>query len=360
MKLVSTKSVANGAVLAQSIYNENGVILLSSGVVLTNKIILRLRQYGITYVYIEDKYTQDVKIEPLVSDNLGRGATRTIKNIFTDIKKEGVSEKSYILHRKGDELKEVVRNLTKELRNQNKSLSLLTDIYLTDNYLFQHSLNVTMYSLAIGKKLNLSNDRMMTLGMGALLHDIGKIFIDSSVLHKPGQLTNEEFEIMKTHTTLGYEYLRKNIDIPAVVAHCAFNHHERLDGSGYPRGLVGEELNIFARILGVADVFDAVTSNRVYRDAMLPHEGLEILYAGAVRLFDKSIVEAFKQSIVVYPVGITVQLSDGRVGVVVDQNSNICDRPIIRILEEKEVTVETPYEVNLAEVHNLIITSVLM
>src|SRR5690606_16352292 len=115
-------------------------------------------------------------------------------------------DKSYILNNNSSTLKNVVHNLINELDQQNKSMSLLTDIFLSDNYLFQHSLNVSLYSLAIGKNLNLSNEKMMLLGMGALLHDIGKIFIDPKILHKPSKLTDKEFEIMKAHTTLGYNF----------------------------------------------------------------------------------------------------------------------------------------------------------
>src|SRR5690606_1819289 len=111
---------------------------------------------------------------------------------------------------------------------------------------------------------DLSDKEVEALGVGALLHDIGKIFIPPSILNKPSHLTDEEFEIVKAHTEYGYDLLRKQHQFPMVVAHCAYQHHERIDGSGYPRGLKNYEIHKFGKIIGVADVFDAMTSNRVY------------------------------------------------------------------------------------------------
>ncbi|MFD1849364.1 HD-GYP domain-containing protein [Oceanobacillus bengalensis] len=359
MKLVGTKSIEPGAILAQSIYNENGIVLIAKGMELTRNIIKRLNNYGITYVYIEDDLSKGIIVDSFISDRVRREALNTVKSIFTDIKNKGINNSTFILDKKGKELQNVIENLMLETKNNEKPLSFLADIYLTDNYVFHHSLNVTIYTLAIGVKLNLPNQKLMELGLGALLHDIGKIFVDQDVLQKPGRLTDEEFEIIKEHAQIGYDFLRKQMDISSVVAHCALEHHERLDGSGYPRSLRGDEIHLYAKIIGIADVFDAVTSNRVYRDAMLPHEGLEILYSGAVNLFDKEMVEAFKKSIVVYPDGISVELSDGRKGIVARQNKHLCDRPVIRIIYDKDRQVDTPYEVDLSNVMNIMVVSVL-
>ena len=133
---------------------------------------------------------------------------------------------------------------------------------------------------------------------------------------------------------MDFNYLKNIHTVSLHVAHCAYQHHERLDGSGYPRGLKDNEIHELGKIIAVADVFDAVTSNRVYRSAMLPHEGLEILYAGAGTKFEIPIVEAFRRAVAIYPNGLSVVLNDGRKGVVSGQNIGIGDRPIIRILEE--------------------------
>ncbi|WP_067727225.1 HD-GYP domain-containing protein [Oceanobacillus damuensis] len=359
MKLASTKSTKPGTILAQSIYNENGVVLLAKGMSLTTQIINRLLDQGITYIYIEDKHTKDIYPESIIPDKLRKEATETIKDTFRQIKKDGLMDNSYILNKKGKDLGNVVEQILREIQNNEKSLTLLSDIFISDDYVFQHSLNVAIYSLAIGVEMKYPEKALLEIGVGAILHDVGKIFIDSDILHKPERLTDEEFEIIKSHTQIGYDYLRKHSGIPAVVAHCAYQHHERLDGSGYPRGISEKDMLPYAKLIGIADVFDAVTSNRVYREAMLPHEGLEILYAGAMSLFDKEMVEAFKRSISVYPEGLSVELSDGRQGIVIRQNEQLCDRPVIRIVKDNGLEVENVYELNLGNVVNITITAVL-
>ena len=141
-----------------------------------------------------------------------------------------------------------------------------------------------------------------------------------------------------------------------IIAHCAYQHHERLDGSGYPRGIKGEDIHPFAKIIAVADVFDAMTSNRVYRKAMLPHQALEVLYAGSGTLFDANVIEAFRSSVAMYPNGMVVELNDGRKGIVTDQNKGVTDRPVIRIIEEYGQEIQTPYAMDLSTELDKVIT----
>jgi putative nucleotidyltransferase with HDIG domain len=356
MKLVATAAIQPGDILGQSIYRDNGTILLHNGVALTERLIGRLEEQGVTYVYIEDEATKDIVVQPAISERLRQDATTSMKRLFTNIQKTKLTNNSFALDQEGKNLSDIINRIMEEINSHPESITLLTDIYLTDDYIYQHSLNVTIYALAIGAQLRLNAKELSELGKGAILHDIGKVFIDPDILQKPDKLTEEEFTTMKTHTTLGYDFLRKNHTYSSIVAHCAYQHHERLNGSGYPRGLKGNDIHLFAQIIGAADVFDAVTSNRVYRKAMLPHEGLELLYTGAVNQFDIRIIEAFKNSVAVYPNGITVELNDKRHGVVVKQNKHICDRPIIRILKEEDRDIE-PYTLDLSQQLNVTITS---
>ncbi|SDQ28154.1 HD-GYP domain-containing protein [Virgibacillus salinus] len=356
MRLVSTKSIQPGTTLAQTIYNDNGQVLIQKGLGLTERVIRRLINLGITYVYIKDELTDDIHIESPISEKLRMEASNTIKETFSKMRQDGYMNNSHILNKQGKKLTDIVQQIMEEIQNNSDTVSLLADIFVTDDYIFQHSINVTIYSIAIGIELGLSKKELSEIGTGAMLHDVGKVFIDQDILQKPDKLDSDEFEIIKSHTQLGYDFLRKQLDLPLLVAHCAYQHHERLDGSGYPRGIEGDQLHKYAKLIGVADVFDAVTSNRVYRDAKLPHEGLEVLYAGAIKLFDKEIVEAFKKSVAVYPNGLTVKLSDGRNGIVSQQNNHLCDRPIIRVFKENGMEVE-PYEIDLATILNVTITS---
>ncbi|WP_099159998.1 HD-GYP domain-containing protein [Virgibacillus ndiopensis] len=357
MRLISTKSAKPGTILAQTIYNDNGQVLIQKGVLLTERLLNRLSNQGITYLYIDDELTSDIQVQSAISEKLRKEATDAIKGAFFEIKEKGAYDRSYLLEKKGNQLSSVIERIINEILDRDEALSMLADIFITDDYIFQHSLNVTIYSLAIGTEMHLSRKELSEIGLGAMLHDIGKIFLDQEILQKPNKLSDDEYEIVKSHAQLGYDFLRKNNNIPSVVAHCAYQHHERIDGSGYPRGLTGNDIHKYAKLIGIADVFDAVTSNRVYRDAMLPHEGLEILYAGAVNLFEKEMVVAFKKGVAVYPKGLTVELSDRRKGIVVRQNKSLCDRPVIRIISEDNKALTKPYECDLSKVVNVMITS---
>lgn len=348
MRLARIDFITPGTILARTIYSETGQILLRQGTTITNQMLQRLRKLGISYIYIKDELTEGIVADSTLSTRLRLEAIQEIKSLFKQLNRNQLTEQLYLFNTSESKLANVMNRIIDEINYKDEALSLLADIFVTDNYTFQHSLNVSLYSIAIGRKLQLPNTKINELGLGAILHDIGKVFIAEDILKKPGKLTDEEFNMMKTHTELGFDYIRKHTDLPSVVAHCAYQHHERLDGSGYPRKLVGDQIHLYAQIIGIADVFDAVTSNRIYREAILPHEALEILYADAVYKFDQQLVEKFKDSIVVYPNGMTLELSDGRLAVVAEQNKYIVDRPFVRVIKENNHKV-TPYEIDLSK-----------
>ncbi len=346
MRLVQTATVLEGTLLGKAIYNDKGQILLNEGVKLEQKLIKRLIEMGIHYIYIKDKKTEDLATSDPLSMKLKKKAMDSIEKHFLEIECGKDMSNVLALEKAAKNLKTLVREILFEIKSNQDLLVLLSEVYTYDHYIFTHSLNVTMYSLAIGMKLNLPEKDLEVLGLGAILHDVGKMKIPEPILLKPDKLTKEEYEEVKKHAEVGFQILRKIPNVSLIVAHCAYQHHERLNGTGYPRGIKGKEIHYFGKIIAVADVFDAVTSNRVYRQAMLPHEGLEILYSGSETLFDKKIIEAFRQAVAVYPVGITVGLNDGRKGVVSRQNMGISDRPVVRIIEENGMEVN-PYEINL-------------
>lgn len=148
---------------------------------------------------------------------------------------------------------------------------------------------------------------------------------------------------MKRHTEYGFEFLRKEPEVSSIIAHCAYQHHEKLDGTGYPRGLKGDEIHLFGRILAVADVFDALTSHRVYRNAMLPHDAIEIIWAGCHTQFDKRVIEAFHASVALYPIGVTVILNTNEAAVVVGNDHNYPQRPLVRVFKDAEGNKLNPY-----------------
>ncbi|TCT19095.1 putative nucleotidyltransferase with HDIG domain [Melghiribacillus thermohalophilus] len=355
MRIVSVIDLKNGDQLARPILNEKGKILLHKGVSLTPRMIEKLREYEFSYVYIDDEETAGIEPQSPISERDKIQAIQTIKETFDELNSSSLSSHSYILSSAGKNLKNLIRNILHHIQLNKDILSLLSDIFITHDYLFTHSLNVAIYSLTIAKELGYPPKKLEEIGIGAILHDIGKVEVPQDILMKPDHLKDEEFAEMKKHTTYGYEILRKKSGLPLVVAHCAFQHHERLNGSGYPRGIQEKDIHPYAKIIAVADVFDAMTTNRLYRNSKLPHEALEILYAGSGTLFDQKCVEIFRKKVAVYPNGLNVVLSDGRKGIVSKQNNQLADRPVIRILQENDRPVEKPYEIDLAKELNVVI-----
>ncbi len=346
--------------LGKSIFNDRGTILLGEGCEISDTIKRRLLSLDVSFVYVADERTKDIKAESTISHELRRRTVKTIENIFLDVKSKNMQECSFVIEGKTQRISKLLGNITTEIKNSEKLLTLLSDVYIHDDYIFNHSINVTLYTLAIAKEMKMKPKQMEILGLGAILHDVGKMLVPPDILKKPARLSEEEYSMIKQHSEFGFQLLRKIHSVPLLVAHCAYQHHERLDGSGYPRGLYADDIHFFAKIIAVADVFDAVTSNRVYRQAMLPHEALEILYAGSETQFEAKIVEAFRRSVTIYPDGLTVQLNDGRKGVVSSQNAGISDRPVLLIIEENGIELEHTYFCNLKDHNHLLITSCLV
>lgn len=236
---------------------------------------------------------------------------------------------------------------------------MLNDMLITDHYLYQHSVNVCIYTTMLGIAHGYDREDLLSLSMGSLLHDIGKTKVSPEILLKPGKLTVEEFDEIKKHPEHGFQILKEEPGISLRVAHCAFQHHERNNGSGYPRGIEGNEIHEFAKWISVADTYDAITSHRVYRSGKLPHEALEVLYTGAGSLYDTDKLILFRDKIAIYPIGTEVRLNTGVAGVIADLNKLLPSRPIVRILQnEGGESLTIPYEVDLSKNLSMTITEI--
>ncbi|HBT71393.1 MAG TPA: HD-GYP domain-containing protein [Lysinibacillus sp.] len=358
MRLISIDVLKEGMVLGRTIWNEAGHPLLKKDVVINDRIIQRLQQLNMHYLYINDDISEGIEVEETVPPAMRNKVITTIKDSFQSIDGCNPVNASYILDQQSKTIVSIVDELLSAVTGNDEILTILTDAYLFDEYLYQHSFQVTLYSIAIAKELGYSAEDLRLIGIGALLHDVGKLMVPKDILTKPDRLTNDEFETMKMHARYGFDLLRNLHSISLLVAHCAFQHHERIDGSGYPRGLVDFEIHPFAKIIGVADVFDAVTTNRVYREKMLPSQGLAIVEAGSGTLYDARVVKALKRAVVHYPNGVILKLSDGRRGIVSRQNTLDAALPWIRIFEEQNQLLAATYEINLVDYPSVSIESV--
>lgn len=221
----------------------------------------------------------------------------------------------------------VFKKISTELKRNQSLQHFLTEILTYDFDLFIHSLNVTVYSLALAKKLKMNENAMYSIAISSLLHDIGKISVPTEILYKPGKLTDKEFEIIKSHSKFGYTYLSTQAPLPSFVMLTTIQHHERIDGSGYPFGIKGNDIHPFAKLIAITDVFDALTSDRCYKEAMTTEAAISILKKD-YKKFEPNMLGAFIDLIQIYPIGSEVILNDSRVGIIKAQTDNPY-RPII-------------------------------
>ena len=348
MRRVRLENVRLGARLAKTIFNSEGGVLLSKGVEMKEVFIQRLISQGIHEVFLEDEISQDIEVDDVVCENTRNEAEKLITELMNNYHFSATID--------ADEIKKTVNRIIKELLSQKDILYNLSDIKSVDDYTFQHCVNVCILSLITGIDLGFDIERLRELGTGAILHDIGKMFIPKDILNKPSQLTVDEFEQIKKHTLLGYELLKKNEEIGLSSAFIAFGHHERFDGSGYPLQLKGENIHIFARIVAVADVYDALTSDRVYRKRLKSNEVFEYITSLGIHHFDPKIIESFVRHVTIYPVGTGVLLNTGEMALVANANSKMPTRPRVRILgTEGGKSSGKYYEIDLAEKSHIFI-----
>jgi HD-GYP domain-containing protein (c-di-GMP phosphodiesterase class II) len=230
-----------------------------------------------------------------------------------------------------DRVKESLNEMIDSVfRNRDAMLSL-SKLRKFDEYTFSHCLNVTALVMAVGRHINLNRGQLMDLGLAAMFHDLGKTRIPEAILNKPAKLTDEEFGIMKTHSALGETVLLEQVDrVPSGVLRVVRHHHERVDGSGYPDGLTGDKFRPGMIICAMADVYDALSSDRVYHKGMMPHEALKVVFSLRDKHFPGIWVDKFVQSLGIYPVGTVVRLNNGLIGVVVSVNHSCLTKPKVR------------------------------
>jgi HD-GYP domain-containing protein (c-di-GMP phosphodiesterase class II) len=354
MRLVGMLNAKPGDILGETVLTQDGSIMLRQGVALTPRYIEKLTELGIGYVYIEDDLLNDIEPEDPELLKLKSSVVKVLSRSFGNLAYNDTKL----------DAKETVGTITDlvEYFLSHKQISSchLTEIKTHDNYTYVHSLNTCVLALFFGVQLNFTRSMLVDLGAGTILHDIGKTKIPLEVLNKSGKLTEEEFEIMKQHSMLGYELLEKLDYVNPRSKRIVLEHHERIDGSGYPKGLTDKKISKFAKIAAISDVYDAIVSDRVYRKGIGGSDAYEFILGGAGSLFDWELVNVFKNNFSIYPLGVCVKLSNGIEGFVVKDNKGFPDRPVIRVIYNKEHMSIEPYEIDLVEKIDVCIEEVII
>ncbi|UMZ74867.1 HD-GYP domain-containing protein [Natranaerofaba carboxydovora] len=343
MRLVNIEEIEEGMMLAKPVYSEKGTILLQEGATLKQQYIPKIEELGYSNVYIQDETLKDLEVNDIVNEELRRESVNNIKETFSEVEK-----KTTISPNDTKYIKVTTSNLIEEIIKNKDLMVNMVDLKMYNNYTFQHSVNVAIISVIVGISMELDQMQLYKLGLGALLHDIGKTAVPNSILEKEGDLTEEEYEKVKQHSRKGYEILRENNELSSTSTTVALHHHERCNGEGYPEGKTHDGIHLFSRITAVADVFDALISDRPYRKSYSPSEAMEYILGGAGSLFDRQVVGHFFRKVATYPVGTKVKLSDGRIAFVIKNFEKFSLRPKIRVIEENGEEVE-PYDIDLRE-----------
>jgi putative nucleotidyltransferase with HDIG domain len=224
----------------------------------------------------------------------------------------------------------LVEDISASVRRNPGALVSLARLKTQDDYSYMHSVAVCALMVALARQMGLDEDACRAAGLAGLLHDVGKALMPLEVLNKPGRLTDAEYALMRTHAERGHELLQQGVGVPSEALEVTLHHHERFDGSGYPHGLVGEGIGLFARMGAVCDVYDAITSNRPYKEGWDPAESIARM-ASWKGHFDPAAFNAFVQSLGIYPTGSLVRLDSGLLAVVVEQVPGAMVSPKVRI-----------------------------
>lgn len=357
MRRISINNIKPGMRVARPVYNSDGQVLLNQGTEITKRYINRLQQLNIMSVYIDDGLNYELAVDDVITDQTRLRAIKNIKKILNRECEHNIGNNIIV----PEEVFNTIDDIMDELLSTHNIMVNLTDIRSADDYVFGHSVNVCVLALITGIALGYERSKLKQLAVGAMLHDIGKIMVPKEILNKPGKLTNGEFEIIQKHSQWGYEILRSynNISITSCVA--AYQHHERYNGEGYPQGLSQNQIHEFAQIVGLVDMYDAITADRVYRKAFPPNEAYEMVAATGDYLFRFDIVQAFLKHVAAFPLGTLVELNSGERGVVVQTAMGMALRPKIRLLTSstgEDISNEDLY-INLAQKTTVVINRVL-
>ncbi|SHK04867.1 HD-GYP domain, c-di-GMP phosphodiesterase class II (or its inactivated variant) [Clostridium cavendishii DSM 21758] len=339
-----------GMILAKDIII-NGIKLLNGGIEITPVLIEKLKtNYPLNYIYIYDENNPENKklfenrnsVRLKKSQKKFKVLSTATENIFKKTKENDLIDMI--------DVRNICDSMLKELNDSGPVIKNIIEGQQIDEYLFRHSLNVSSLSALIGKWLKLDNQDIILLSYSGMLHDIGKCKIPSKILNKPGAFLPEERAICNTHAQYSYELVKKIPFLDKSVALAVLLHHEREDGSGYPLGIKSDKIPLFAKIVAIADIFDAMTSNRVYRGKLCPLDVLDSIKYEIFGKLDPAIASLFINNILNYYIGEIVQLNTGELGKIIKIDINNIPNPWIEMNGKL---------IDLAKEKNLIIRDIL-
>jgi len=314
MRPANIYNLQPGAVLAKAVYNNEANILLDKKIKLNDKYIARIKEIGVRTVFIEDEISEGIFIKDVIDEDIRIDTTKIIRKFLKLC--ETVKDYNTIkfdFSKLYQNSKKIVEEFS--LRKEKIYVPVI-DVKNAENYTAAHSVNTGLIALAIGFKLNYNKEQLTELLIGSILHDVGKSKIPHSILDKPGRLTDEEYNTIKMHSNYGFLILSNFNELSDAIKNICLRHHEKANGQGYPIGIKENDIDEYSKICALADVYDALTSDRVYKGRMMPDMAIKIIKGAAGTHFSKKIVDAFLNCAQLYPIGTIVQFLNGIIGIV--------------------------------------------
>lgn len=352
MREIAVEELKIGVCLSKDIFNDLGNIILSQGTEIQRKHIEYFQNHGITHVYVVDERSSLNKTEGTQISALPKyRELNTNYGLVLDKFKKlyyNLQNKDYVFS--VTEIEEQVKPLVDTVIADNDILGSMRMLSFQESYHFTHAVNVSMFGAMLGKWLGLSLSNIYLVAMTGLLHDIGKTQVSQELLFKKEALSFSELETVRSHAKLGYELLKNNPEIPREVLAGILFHHERSDGSGYPSGLREEQTPYLARIIGVVDVFDAITSDRFYKKGISSFKAFNIIKDESFKGLDPKISDVFMSNIASYFINNKVKLSDGRIGEVIYVNKYALNRPLVKV-DDGFIDLSSDYSLEIVEVY---------
>ena len=357
MQKIAIGEIIPGSVVAKDIYTEEGVMLVPKGTVLKDGFARRLEEIGVDELFIErseqdkirilEQYQNTPHLDDVIYEKTREQAQKQIRK--TMIKLTAMSSINV------DNIADIIDDIIDQLLSKKDVIITLSRLRSIDNYTYEHSVNVCVTSVMIGIDLSLDKFSLKNLGLGAILHDVGKVAISEDILKKASKLTNDQFEIVKSHTEYGYRLLL-NSNVSQEAAQIALYHHEKFDGTGYNGKLKGNDIPFLSRIVTVADAYDAMSNDRVYKKRMSPDKVYREIATLGGRHFDFHIAEKFLRRLDLYPVGTGVVLSNNLRAVVTSQNKLLPESPCVRVFEKERRSTKVKYiDIDLSKENNMFI-----
>lgn len=354
MRIIPVGQIKSGQKLGQTLYNIRMLPALRPGIILEKNHIRWLAENGYRSVMVDDGIQIEEPKEIISEEQFLRG-TRVIKELFTvaesvmRMESGDTSSKTrelFLLRNHRDELLEGLLDwggrLIVDMSKNGYRLWERSVVKSQETYALSHALCTALISILIGFKMKLNFKQLQALFAGSILAEIGNLTIPKAVLDKQGRLSEEEFELVKSHCYKGYIQIKSCAELNHLIKIICLEHHERVDGMGYPKGLKRENIHLLARIMAVSDAYDAMNSDRPYRYAYMPHKALEILRMSTGFRYDEEVFSALVSVVLPYPVGTLVSLDDGSCGVVSGIKEGIPDDPLIRLFNGNELCEPIP------------------